>query len=330
MNYRSFFQLHQDSWRCALRYPVYFFILPALLYFPFDFVSEWIVRKSQGDFWQSMKIYYRVGQIAEFLVGGLLISIQLELLRRIAKKEPTAFSSVLKAGFKLFPRILCLSILISVNIGLRLLLLIVPGVIKGVKLSLTLPVHVFEGLPAQAALNRSEELMNGHGRRLFGWSLLAITIYWVGILGYYCFIPEKNSPLQLALGSIPVNMITSLWTIGFCLYYADCTGKLDFSRPVGLPSPQRPDFDPSGTDHVSPKSVWAAVIISLVLFISGFIFVSQQPYFEGEKVTFGEASHELYFNADISENVIEQVTTACLENSLFQTDEFWILLLEQT
>lgn len=98
--------------------------------------------------------------------------------------------------------------LVSLATGLASLLFIIPGIIVAVKLSLTLPAVVCEGLGPIAAMRRSSRLVKGHG-----WS----------VFGVLCLLFLTTLVASLALGGVllvakepwmTVRTIFHLWTGG--------------------------------------------------------------------------------------------------------------------
>ena len=280
------------------------------------------------DDWSAFKLYSRISGLVDILVGVFVAAIHLNVLKRIARGEPVALQPVLRTAARLYPKLVQAGMLFSVRVGIRLLLLIVPGLQKGCALALTFPVAVFEERDGDPALLRSEILMQGHKSRLFRYGLSAILLYTFGYWGLVFFFPVTASPLGNAVESVPFNMMCSLWTIGICLFYADLTADFSLARPVGLPSPLRADYDEM-EDRPRRSSILLAVIIAVTLLISGMYYASQQPYFDGERLSFGEAGHEIYYSESLGAHDAEVVARGCLETELFNQETPWILLLEK-
>lgn len=78
-------------------------------------------------------------------------------------------SADLSSGLRYFPAILAITLLVILMVGAGLVLLIVPGVILALTMSVAVPVRIVEGGGTFNAFSRSAALTRGHR-----WQLLAI------------------------------------------------------------------------------------------------------------------------------------------------------------
>lgn len=79
--------------------------------------------------------------------------------------------TILRRSIRVLPRILLLSIVAGLIVGLGLILLVVPGIILGLVLFVAVPASVMEGGGINKALKRSSSLTSGHKGSLFGVSI---------------------------------------------------------------------------------------------------------------------------------------------------------------
>jgi uncharacterized membrane protein YesL len=84
-------------------------------------------------------------------------------------------------------RLLGVSLLTGLGVGLGILLLVVPGLILFTRWSLAVPVVMLEGLKPRAAMRRSRELVAGHG-----WAVFRILL---------------NVTIMAALGSLAIELL---------------------------------------------------------------------------------------------------------------------------
>ncbi|MFQ6672781.1 MAG: hypothetical protein ACE5KY_05730, partial [Candidatus Tectimicrobiota bacterium] len=131
--------------------------------------------------------------------------------------------------------------LISLATGLASLLLIIPGIIVAVKLSLTLPVVVCEGQRPIAAMRRSSRLVKGQGWSVFGaYGLLVLaTIAASLLLGGVFWVSRGpgftvRSILQIWAGgsnTLVRAIFGPLWAIIPTLFYAALSSRHDVEAP---------------------------------------------------------------------------------------------------
>lgn len=165
---------------CALMTLAFFIIsaVPALL------IDELIPMPethhgnfSWGDLWQIPMIPLAWGMEVVFL--------------SIAQNEKVRFRNLFD-GFQQYGRIFWTEALRALFVGLWLLLLIIPGIIKYYSYSMTYFILKDTDLGYDAAIDYSSELMDGHKGELFlldlsfvGWFILSIMTVGIGFLFSY-------------------------------------------------------------------------------------------------------------------------------------------------
>jgi hypothetical protein len=146
-------------------------------------------------------------------------------------------------------------LLVSLATGLATLLFIIPGIIVAVRLSLTAPVIVCEGLGPVKAMRRSGRLVKGHGWSVFGAFILlaCISLVCVFLVGTVLWASEGFSTTTRSFFKIwvmginmPTQAILSPFTaIVPTLFYIPLRLKLDAAseQPIlsGLPETVPPD-----------------------------------------------------------------------------------------
>lgn len=325
--YRTFAHLHQDVWACVLQYPFIFFIIPALIYFPFDYLVEVIVTRAEEDFWKQMRMYYRISTILELFIGTYIFAVHAVAVKKMANRETIVPREVMADAGRYYWSLFWCLLVAAKRIAWRFLLLIVPGIKKTCQLAVAAPVLVFEDLDVNAGLSRSETCMQGHCRRYFKYAFFAFVIYYSGLIGLTTLLPEQD-PLQSAFSDIPWNMLTALWSVGACLFYADVAGRLDLARPVGRPDIQRMDSRDDRADIPSRKSVALAVFVSGALVISAIYMAMTAPYFEGESAEFGR-DHSIYYPPEMKYEIVDRIIDASRGAKLFEEDEGYIIRLQE-
>ncbi|MGE0269468.1 MAG: hypothetical protein AB7S78_13545 [Candidatus Omnitrophota bacterium] len=326
---RSFAQLHQDMWACVLKYPFIFFILPALIYFPFDYFNEVVSSRLETDFWKQMRIYYRISGIVELFVGSYIFAIHIVTVKKMSNREKVTPGEVMSLAGRYYSNLLGCLLVAAKRIFLKVLLLIVPGIKKACQLAMAAPILIFDDLDVSDALSKSETCMQGQCLRYFKFGLLAFVIYIFGSLGLAVLLPEQKSPLQGALLCIPWNFLGALWSVGICLFYADITDRLDLARPVGRPDIQRTDSRDDRADVPSRKSLALAVFVSGALMITGAYSLWTAPYFEGESVVFGEYDNTIYYPPEMKYDAVHRIIEASRGAKLFEEEEEWIIRLQE-
>jgi hypothetical protein len=120
---------------------------------------------------------------------------------------------------------------VEITVGLRLLLLVVPGAIAAVRLALVEPVVALEGGSATDPLRRSEELTEGIRWRVF-WVLAPLAL--AGLVGNYAVLGALpgagHSRLLLALADSALAVLAQWTTVAALLMYLGITASRASSR----------------------------------------------------------------------------------------------------
>ncbi len=129
------------------------------------------------------------------LIGTALV--QGALVQAVAdehnSRPQSSIGDLYRSAWQRAGRLVGVSLLTGIGVGIGLLLLVVPGVILFTRWSLAVPVVMLEGLGPRAAMKRSTALVKGHGWAVFrvllnvtilaGLSSLAIQLLLVKVFG---------------------------------------------------------------------------------------------------------------------------------------------------
>lgn len=137
-----------------------------------------------------------LGEIASFIINGLITFGSLSFYLKISRGEEVEFNELFKKTNMFIPYIL-ISLLTGIFTVLWSMLFIIPGIIAALSYSQALLIALEEPeINAMQALKKSKELMNGHKMDYFvlnlsfiGWGILGI--FTCGIL-YFWLIPYMS------------------------------------------------------------------------------------------------------------------------------------------
>jgi len=169
-----------------------------LVYLVIILVPEYIFSESSPLYFPLLDLPLTIASYV--VLGPFALGLAGIFLRRIRGED---FSMVnLFDGFGLFLKSFLMTLLGAIFILLWSLLLIVPGIIKGLSYGMTYFVmHDDPGLGPLETLRRSEAMMRGHRWQLFklqlsflGWALLCIPTFGIGMLwlGPYIYASTAN------------------------------------------------------------------------------------------------------------------------------------------
>lgn len=132
--------------------------------------------------------------VLNFLGNLLLVYIEVMLvllLRRMYQQQRAPWPYLWKEAATYYPRAVAISIITTVATMVGLGLLVLPGIVISVLLSLALPVLVWENVSVGQALRHSIQLVRGHWWQIG--VLLLLTQLWLSVM------------VWLLLGSLPTQ-----------------------------------------------------------------------------------------------------------------------------
>jgi hypothetical protein len=246
--------------------PMIFVVLPALLWLPFDLISEFVTA-NVDDLLMQLRLAQKVGNIGNVAVGIFLMTLFPVVLKEMGAGRRPGLGEASSAAMSLWRRVLWASIVSGFCSVLALLLFIVPGIYLFVCFSLVVPVAVFEDLRGVDALKRSRALVQQRGVwAVFGYALALYAVYFVLSLAPSFVVSFGLELLEVsehwavsALTSMPINVLTTAVSIGATLVYLDASGQRAIS-PVGTELVTN-----DGRRLPTPRGGFAGLLLAAVL-----------------------------------------------------------------
>ena len=149
---------------------------------PFEVFKALSLGQAEID-WQLTLGLFLMQRMCDALVAPALFYA---LLKVIQTGAAPGVNEAYRWSLSKFPKLILVSLMYVILVGLASLLLVIPGIILGVAFSVALPVAVFEKGSAVDALRRSSQLTRGHRWDIFAASLvigLLIGVISLGIGG---------------------------------------------------------------------------------------------------------------------------------------------------
>jgi hypothetical protein len=153
-------------------------------------------------------------------------------------------------------KLLRISLLTGLGIGVGLLLLVVPGLVLATRWAVAVPVGMLEDGTARDALRRSREIVHGNGWRV--WRAL----FWAGVLQGVVTVPFSLAALAAGpFGWWVAVTVASALTAPFTAHVLTIVyyGLVEPGRPVALESGQRWQSiwaAGDGSDESTRDSIW--------------------------------------------------------------------------
>ncbi len=159
-----------------------FNVLAFLLHIPFALLIWWIpelgiLAGGKLGIWIAGALAF----VIIFIESYLLQAIVTVCVVRHLQEAPVTLGDAISVSFAMLGRVILVGMLVFILMTLGFVL-IIPGIIVAVALSVAIPVTIVEGLPATASLHRSWALTDGNRWRIFG--LFLITAIAFGIYGF--------------------------------------------------------------------------------------------------------------------------------------------------
>lgn len=165
--------------------------------------------------------------LVSLIAGGPLKAGCTSYFLRIARGGAPEIKSLF-SGFGDFFRNFCLFFLVNLYTFLWSLLLVIPGVVKGLSYAMAWYIrHDAPHLSASQAIEASMEMMRGHKMRLFylllsfaGWALLSVLVVFLSGSFSMLFLPEA-APLFVFVGILLSLFVYAYIEAAAALFYQD-------------------------------------------------------------------------------------------------------------
>jgi len=148
------------------------FLVTALFYLPALWITYEQTRVLDGS--TADPLLLGVGSIVSVLLQFALIAAVTFAVYAALRGEKASFGATLGQGLKHAVPVIAVSMISGIAIFVGLLLLIVPGVIAVIMLSVAVPALIAERAGIFGSLSRSAELTKGHR-----WMILGVFVVWV-------------------------------------------------------------------------------------------------------------------------------------------------------
>jgi len=126
-------------------------------------------------FFQIIGFIYWLVLLPVFQYGGSYLFL------KAARNESFEIKEMFK-GFDNYLNVILAHLLVSAIIGLGIVMLIVPGIIAACRLAFVPYLVIDRDMEPIAAVEKSWQMTKGHGWRIFGMGLLAIPVFFLGLL----------------------------------------------------------------------------------------------------------------------------------------------------
>jgi hypothetical protein len=161
-----------------------------------------------------------VWNVVSSLVLLFLTTALMVVLRAAYQRKSLRLSAVIRAAVHFYWPVLLTSVLVGTVVLLGLTLLIIPGIVASVYLSLALPIVVWEGIKPLAAMKRSIALVRGQARYVFLYILM--TQLWLSLL-IWLLISVLPITLTFEIFSLTVgSLITAFETFFEVVLFTAC------------------------------------------------------------------------------------------------------------
>jgi uncharacterized membrane protein len=133
-----------------------------------------------------------VSWVVNIVVSSFFVAGMYRFALKVARGEPYAFNDLF-SGAPIFVSVLVANVAVAIPVVIGFMLLIVPGAILALGLSMTLPLIVDRGIGPIEALSASWKLTDGHKGNLFVFGLLVFGLSIAGVcacgVGIFLVIP---------------------------------------------------------------------------------------------------------------------------------------------
>jgi len=136
---------------------------------------------SPFDTWSPLLVATKgLGSIVSFVVSAFVLAGIMNFSLKVARGAPYTFADLF-SGAPFFVSVLVANLVVTIGAGIGFALLIVPGVIVALGLSMAIPLIIDRNLGPVEALTESWKLTDGHKTNLFVFGLIAVGLIVGGV-----------------------------------------------------------------------------------------------------------------------------------------------------
>jgi len=176
----------------------------------------------------SLKIINQVYDLIRYLVGAIAL-IGIVFLSYSRVKDPARQLGVvelIRYGLLHWGKYMLTGLLAGLKTILYLLLLIVPGIIKGVKLSMFDCIVATQETTPEGACERSEQLLKGKWWLVFGFTILVLVIEFVfEIIVAFLFFSSVESNIPSILIGVAIKLFETYFIVSKAVLFVELENR---------------------------------------------------------------------------------------------------------
>jgi uncharacterized membrane protein len=192
---------YSNGWQIMKKYFLELLLL-AFIGFLIEIPMGWPFRGDYEEWDQYMNFSDRIFPLAYWILLAVPLEYGITLLYlRAVRGEKIVFRELI-TGFNQFIDVIFSRILVIGIVAIGFFLLIIPGIVFAIKLSLVPYLVMDKKLDAIAAVKESWRLTNGYGWTIFGMVILAIPIFIGGLIAMIVGVIIAAIWVQCAFASL--------------------------------------------------------------------------------------------------------------------------------
>ncbi|MFC1801803.1 hypothetical protein ACFLZB_05055 [Nanoarchaeota archaeon] len=229
-----------------------------IIYIPINIILQLIPVDpiiNEFGFWQGMRLYSRIMQILEGLIGIIAMMAIVHVIDMAVKNKKVGLGDAFIKALTSWPKAIWTNIVRSIFLIGLFVLLIVPGIIYSVYWYFFIFVVVIHGKYGNQALKHSKAVVKGRWWRIVGYAIVfGILSAIIGIavaLPFALFSGFTGDIITSIIGDTLIDIVASFFIVAFTIFFInlDHTKKIE---PVKKPSSKKKKG--SGMSKTSPKT----------------------------------------------------------------------------
>lgn len=220
------FRFYRDNARPLLR-------VAAIIVVPLTILPGLIGRVILGPATSSSIIVVVVllSFVITIMTNAILQAVLMRAAAQAVLQDPVDIKASYRWGLRRFASVLWVSFLATIASGLATLLFVIPGIIVGIRLAVSVPALVVEDVRGKQALGRSWDLVRGHFWHVFGALLLAGLLAGI-VTSVITAFGGHNTVLRLIFDTIARIIVAPYSALITVMVYLDLRAR---ARTEGLP-----------------------------------------------------------------------------------------------